>query len=1492
MLSLTLLLMILLETPTVQGFLGERVAAILSSNLGTNVKVGKIHISLPSRITADDVVLYDQSGKEMLRTNRLSASIELTPLADGHISISSAQIFGASLNLYQPSSEQPTNFQFIIDALSSKDTTKRSSTNIHIGSLIIRRSRIKFDRLDKPQTQTFTPNHLNISDISGHLQLRTLTNDSLNIEIKKLSLCEQSGLVLNRLAMKLTSGRHSTYLSDFTLQLSKTVINTDGFLVNHRSTIEKGTASSSLFQIDPSSISVEGNINIPNLTPADFAFLTPSLSNENDRLSASIVLDSKDKKIHLNALDIKTNDNRLHVSMNGWISSWYDTPEWHINLKKFEVSNKTLNLTSLNMSDTTSIVPRIIRRIGHIEAYGYAHSNDGKSIHSDIKAISNVGNIKANIDLAADRTFSGNISTDELHVGHLLGEGNLGSATANIQLNGLLPQDGSPTINTTGIISALEYNGYRFANINLSARHSANETEGKLTMTDPHANFDVAGKFINNGKTSRLKAKFMVNDLCPSSIKLSDKWGDARFNGTVDIDFTAGNINNARGKLSVKNLNMISQDDSYSLKSLNIISGYDNLNKKFMLINGDFGTARLVGDFDYTTISQSFANAIKRKLPTIPGLPTNKKEPNNSFIFSAEIDRTDWLDKLLGIPFNIYEYTALYAKVDDKAKELMMTADIPLFTYNNTEYHNTFISISQPNDTLHCDIRTDKINNDGTRTIIQAKGNAADNKLSTSLEWGNTSNLNKFSGQVYTSSQFYADTKGRRTAQISIHPSLIIINNAKWGMQPSAITYSDGDITIDNFSISHNKQRIAINGTASSLPTDSVRINLQDVDTKYILDLIQFRSVKFSGRATGSAYIKTPFTDLTAAGKLMVNHFAFQDGGMGVLDANVKWNKTEKQIDIDAVADNGQHSMTYIKGYVSPVRSYIDLGIKAEGTSIEFLQSFTKSFAKDVSGNARGFARVVGPLKEINLLGDMVVNGEFFVKPLGCKYFLRNDSVHMTHNAFELRNIPIFDKNNNRGRVNGGIYHKNLSKISYDLNVSTDNLLVYDFKDFGENTFYGTILASGDVGIQGGSGVLNMDINVTPELGSSFTNNVSDQNSVANREFIQWNDISKRQTPTYLTEGRNTRLSTNRTNHHANDAKSNISARQTSSDLRLNFIINTTPNFTLRLLMNSATDDYITLNGNGVLKASYYNKGAFNMFGTYRVNHGTYEMTIQDILKKKFSFNDGGTIVFGGDPFQATLNMQATHTVNGVSLADLNVGDSYKNNTTRVNCIMNIGGQPLQPEITFDIDLPTASNDEKQMIRSILSSEDILNQQVVYLLGIGRFYPQNSNNAESQGENQQNQTQLAMQSLSSGILSGQISNMLNNVLNSNNWSFGANISTGNEGWNNAEYEGLLSGRLLNNRLLINGQFGYRDNVTTGNANFVGDFDVRYLLLPNGNLAIKIYNQTNDRYFTKSSLTTQGVGLVMKKDFTNIFDFFGIKKAKRRNTTEDNKKRQE
>lgn len=59
------------------------VAKELSRTLGTELTIGKIDIGLLNRIIIDDVLLDDQSGKEMLKITRLSAKFDIIPLFNG-----------------------------------------------------------------------------------------------------------------------------------------------------------------------------------------------------------------------------------------------------------------------------------------------------------------------------------------------------------------------------------------------------------------------------------------------------------------------------------------------------------------------------------------------------------------------------------------------------------------------------------------------------------------------------------------------------------------------------------------------------------------------------------------------------------------------------------------------------------------------------------------------------------------------------------------------------------------------------------------------------------------------------------------------------------------------------------------------------------------------------------------------------------------------------------------------------------------------------------------------------------------------------------------------------------------------------------------------------------------------------------------------------------------------------------------------------------------
>ena len=52
--------------------------------------------------------------------------------------------------------------------------------------------------------------------------------------------------------------------------------------------------------------------------------------------------------------------------------------------------------------------------------------------------------------------------------------------------------------------------------------------------------------------------------------------------------------------------------------------------------------------------------------------------------------------------------------------------------------------------------------------------------------------------------------------------------------------------------------------------------------------------------------------------------------------------------------------------------------------------------------------------------------------------------------------------------------------------------------------------------------------------------------------------------------------------------------------------------------------------------------------------------------------------------------------------------------------------------------------------------------------------------------------------------------------------------------------------------------------------------------PFGRYPFEAYNETNDRYYTKTNLTTQGVGIMYKKDFNKWSDLYFWTKWRLRN----------
>lgn len=1436
-------IIILLHIPSIQTYIGGCVADALCDKFGTKVKVGRVDLGFINRLILDDSYMQDKNGEQMLRVSRISVKINLLALANGQIEITSAQFFGLLANLYKATPEAKPNFQFVVDALASKDSTKQKTPlDLQINSLIIRNGEISYRVLSRPSRPgKFSADDINARNISAHIIINRITDDSLNVKVKRIAFDERCGFKLKSLSLSAIACRTKTKIENFKLELPATLIQIPSLQASYR--MKNG-------QIEMPTLQFAGSIKAPYISPSDLAVFVPTLTRLNMRPALDIQFNGTGSSLTVKKISINTTDGSLQLVANGGVKNYPANPSWYTNIDQLKAGQQAIS--NIYAVATGKNAPNIIERLGNVQITGYA-GGDKKNIASEGKLNTSPGNLTLAFDKRGDK-ITAHMETVRFDIGSLVNDNKLGHISANLNVHG----SSKDNFAAQGRVYDFDYNGYKYRSLNLNATYRNKRLEGKANIDDPNVQLTAIGTFVNNGAKPNLQLKANIAHFEPNTLRLTDKWQQTAFAANIACDIKGSDINNADGSIELHNFAMRGPETEYNINNVSVKTGYNNGNH-FLDVDSDFGTIDINGHFSYNTIVRSVLNMVAAKLPTIPGLTHKPQREFNDFTLNASLNSTEWMNRLLGIPLEIHRPLNISGEIDDKNEKINLWCDVPSFTFNGNRFSDAFVNVESPSDTLKADIRIKKLADRGKYMALHLNAGASDNHLKTSLSFSNNER-HPLKGIINSSTVFAKDEEGVSTAYIDVLPSRATIGDTTWHVAPSSIIYSKNKLQVNSFSVSHDNQMLAINGTATKSENDSLLVTLNDIDVSYVLNLVNFHSVDFLGMASGEARIAGAFSEKPLlSADVIVKDFKFETGRMGTLYANVGYNHEEGNIEINAVAKDEDNRWTDINGYVSPKHNYIDLAIDAHRTRAEFMESFCGSFMDNVNADINGNVNVVGPLNNINLVGKAVVDGSVRLSALNTTYWMRGDSVTFVPDEIKFKGDTLYDRNGNIGIMTGSIYHKHLTNLSYALKVKAKNLLAYDTHSFGDNTFYGTAYVTGDCDIKGKSGEVVIDIDAVPEKNSILVYNAADQSSIGSTDFITWKDNNVEETDSTDTEHNN---------------KVDI-----STNIRLNFLINCNPNATLKLIMDEKTGDYITLNGDGVLRASYFNKGSFDIYGNYIVDHGVYKLTIQNIIKKDFTFQKGGSISFGGDPYNAALNLKALYVLNSVSLADLNIGRSFSNNNVRVNCLMNITGNPNSPKVDFDLDMPNMSNDIKQMVYSLLNAEEEKNQQVLYLLAVGRFMAQNNNNNATGETPQYSQTSLAMQSFLSGTISQQLNSVLSNVINSSNWNFGANISTGTEGFNNAEYEGMLSGSLLNNRLLFNGQFGYRDNANA-TTSFIGDFDLKYLLFPNGNLAINVYNKTNDRYFTRNSLNTQGLGVIMKKDFTRISDlFFWRKKEK-------------
>ena len=1379
-----------------------------------------------------DVVVFDQNGDTVISAKRAMASIEPLKLIDGALHINTLAFEAPEVRLSRTAKESPLNIQFILDNL-NKDNSKSNNTSLRINQLLVYDGSFSYDVMSESHIMDrLDPNHISIGNFSCNISLKNYNNESLNLYIRSVKGHERSGLELKKIRAHINAIGDAVILSGLHVELPGSNLTSSNVEVS-------GIGDSLQF------ISIKGELSSEHFSFKDIAPIFPQFSQGLPNMAFHFN-GNLNNRIAQGKVNIATDDSSFVFDGETKVTNPYSSGREIIAAIDSLFIRKDAIEKLVSMFD--EIPQGVADRLGDTDIKGnILYSKD--SVDCNVLLRCTNGNLNADINVDHYGNYTLTANGNCLALGNILDYQDFDRCDMTAHSKGNI-REKKNLADFEMEISSLQFREYIYSPIEVRGKVSGTGINADILTSDPNISASASVAYIQTDREDRISLSLNVDSFIPHRLNLSKDFKDCKFSFRTECEYKTRGRQKSLTNIKVQDFVYDDGEEKSFIKNLYFYD--DNTDeKRSITINSDILTADLVGKFSLTELHRSFLNIAKSHLPSLQNGKRYSKADNDCF-YRIEVLDSRLLTRMFGLPFTINERSIVSGSCNDANSTFSINAEINNINILGTQLRA--INVKGESDKKDLVIDADALmpmanekkqfnyHNSANDIIIRLHSKFARDTINNSINWGSVTGNGNSNGSISADLALERDNRKQLNFKANIAPGSITLNGQEWHMTPGRIDGHSNKFTVKDIKLYNNEQSLSIDGVAGELISDSLNIAIDNLDVATVMGLTGFRILSFGGRATGKAHITSLLSNLDVSGRFKVDSMLIDDAHMGDSDIAIGWMNYDKTLSLHGDIYRNMKVST-VSGFFSKPQDTIMLKIEAHDLNIGFLHKKIDSFFSEAKGIANGTAYILGPWSKVDLVGAASLDScTLKVKANNCAYHINGDTLYMSPTGIYFNDVDVQDRNGNKGKLTGAIYHRNFSKWACDINIKANEMLVYDTYGFDSFPFYGTVFASGTANINSLGSGLTLKANLRSEANSSFIYNSTAASGARDNSFVTFTDSRRK----------------NVTSRPVENEKENTYARVTSK-LNLDFMLDITESFHIKVYTNLKTDDYIDFYGRGTVNALYDEKNGFSMKGGLSLDRGTYKFTIQDIFPKEFKIERESTLAFDGDPFKARLNLKTKYLVPSASLSDLTTETSNKK-TVKVNCVMDIGGTLESPDLNFDLELPEGSEEEKELLASVASTTDQKNMQFIYLLGVGKFYTFDYNNTGGDS-----QSSTAMESLISNTLSGQLNNMLSQIIDNDNWDVSGNFSTSERGWNRMEVEGMLRGRLLNNRLLINGNLGYREN-PVANSNFIGDFEIQWLLNKQGNVNLKAYSKTNDRYFSKTNLTTQGAGILFKFDF--------------------------
>lgn len=1471
-------LYLVLSLPSVQQRILGIACSEVSRLLGGRVDASEISIKLFDEIVLHDVSLTSPAGDRCIEIRTLGAGIDLGRLVwDRKIEVTYAEILGLKGHVTQSEEGGPLNIQFMIDALAPKDKSKPPTAfDLNIRTVVIRDGDLEYGRLWCPpeaDSLRMDFNHIHVKGLSVDMSIPKLRNDDFEFHLRRLAFVTSSGLDVRRLGCIAEVSPRRLAVRGLHVDLPRTSLRVgdleicpEGGYAGIKDALYKGT-----YRLD-----VTGS----PVVPSDFGALLPVLRGLDIPLRLAVEAEGNLGHVMLRRLSLTDSPDDtpgpgLNLQMTASVTSPASPGGMSGRLERLDlgVSGDFARrvMTALEKSGVARVgrgIYRICDSAGRLRldtrgvidlhegtASGelYVSTAQGSVTVSDI----NIHGLNHPRHLA----LSGTAASERLNLGALTGSAALGEASflidAAVRTGGRIP-DGT----VDAMIGYIDLRGYRLSDVALYIEKEGSEAEMELSVSDRNLGLDLAGALTLAGAASELDMNLDLFRFTPGDFNILPQYPGYQLTGHLDASLRGDSPDNVDGTLSARDVMFTGPSGgALVLRHLEVSADTDDIRREIS-VDSDLLEGHVSGQFRFRDIVPSLRRLASAVMPSLISSDEGDM-PDTDLGFEFKVKPDDRVLDFMTLPLRPLTDIDISGSVNSRDGVAEMDISVPyLLQGKNKLVRDTRLRASVDRSSRAASVTASTVwpvKFGELNTVVHATAN--EDIVLTTLQWS-LPEADRMSGSISLGADFQRSPLDRGlSVALNIEPSEFVMNNARWHIGGGRIRYGGKHLEVEDFRVSHGSQFVAVEGVASQYPEDRLSVSLADIDLGYIFDTLNINYVTFGGTATGELEAAALFSGIPEAStrRLSVKDLSYNGTVLGDGELKSSLDAVSKRISILADITGGGRRRALVDGGIWLGRDSLSFDIDADHVNVGFLRPFMAAFCSGAEGEASGHAKLFGTFSDIDLTGRIHADTLRMKLDFTNTWYGGSDSVILNRGHIVIPSFRLYDRDGHSGVFSGELRHRYFHDPEFDFRLrDAHDLLCYDTNAQLNPDWYGTVYGTGGATITGRPGTVGINIDMTTCPRSTFTMVLNDTQAAEDYRFLTFSDRRREEADAAMPDSVPAFLKRYRKNvARMEDIPTNVvlDVRATVNNGAL-----------MTLVMDPAGGDKITARGHGALQMEYESESnEMKMFGRYTLEEGNYNFSLQDIILRDFTIRPGSAIAFNGDPMDANLDIAATYRVN-TNISDLDksfLNDRDLNRTNvPVDAVLMVQGPMTAPDISFDIDLPTLTEEAGRKVRSLISTNDMMSRQIIYLLALNRFYtPEYTGSSSNGGE---------FTSIASTTLSSQLSNVLSQL--TDKLTVSPSIRSDKGDFSDIEMDLALSSRLLNNRLLINGNFGYRDR-STSSTTFVGDFDIEYLLTRNGNLRLKAYNHFNDQnYYLRSALTTQGIGVVVRHEFDRLWPF--------------------